>query len=44
LLASGRNLSGNSSPGNTPEASEPFTYAELALDTELVEALEGENC
>jgi putative SOS response-associated peptidase YedK len=34
-----RPLSGNSSPGNTPEASEPFTYAELALDTELMEAL-----
>jgi putative SOS response-associated peptidase YedK len=36
-----RPLSGHSSPGNTPEASEPFAYAELALDTELQEVLEG---
>jgi putative SOS response-associated peptidase YedK len=36
-----RPLSGHSSPGNTPEASEPYAYAELALDTELQEMLEG---
>jgi len=36
-----RALSGHSSPGNTPEASERYEYAELGLDTELEVVMRG---